>query len=646
MEAETTKTIITEGPQALRVAVALIPLLPLLGFIVTLLFGRRWGKHAHVVAVGSVTVTAILCVYVFEWVFRHPDETFVWNALSWISAGTFDISWGFQADGLTGVMVLVVGIIGMLVHYYSIGYMHGDEGYYRFFAYLNLFMFAMFFLILADNYVLLFLGWEGVGLCSYLLISFWFAKKSASQAGKKAFIVNRVGDFGFTLAMFLIFMATGTLQFTGVFEKVPEIPGGTLTWICLLLFMGAMGKSAQFPLHVWLPDAMEGPTPVSALIHAATMVNAGVYMVARSYPLFIGTHTAMLVVMGVGAFTAIYAAYIAITQNDIKKVIAYSTLSSLGFMFLALGAGAWVAGIFYLFAHGFFKGLMFLCSGSVIHAMGGEQDMRKMGGLRKKIPITFWTMLIGALAMVGIIPFAGFWAKDEIIGAAFVKGYYVVWAVAMVTVVLTGIYVFRLIFMTFWGESRADAEVQHHIHESPPVMTIPLIILAIPAVGLGLLVGLPPEGGWLHKFLEPVFFALEHETFKWVGEGGVLMGVSLIAALAGIAVAWMYYVRDTGAPSRIAGRVPILYKASYNKMYMDEVYAVVPIRATIDFSVWLWQVVDARIIDGAVNGVAKVWGWIGTGLRPIQTGKVQNYAMYVFGGMVVLVVVLAWVWGG
>jgi len=645
VEAEATTHIITEGPQFLRVAVALIVLLPLLGFIVTLVFGKRWGSKAHILPVAMVTATAVLSIYAFEWVFRHSEETFVWNAFTWIAAGRFEIAWGFQVDSLTGVMLLVVGIIGMLVHYYSIGYMHGDEGYYRFFAYLNLFMFAMFVLILANNYVLLFLGWEGVGLCSYLLISFWFAKKSASQAGKKAFLVNRVGDFGFTLGMFLIFTATGTLQFTGVFEKAPEIAQGTLLWICLLLFTGAVGKSAQFPLHVWLPDAMEGPTPVSALIHAATMVNAGVYMVARSYPLFLETHTAMLVVMGIGAFTAIYAAYIAITQNDIKKVIAYSTLSSLGFMFLALGAGAWVAGIFYLFAHGFFKGLMFLCSGSVIHAMGGEQDMRKMGGLRKKIPITFWTMLIGALAMVGIIPFAGFWAKDEIIGAAWVHGYYVVWAVAMVTVVLTGIYVFRLIFMTFWGESRADAEVQHHIHESPPVMTVPLILLAIPAVGLGLLVGLPPEGGWLHSFLEPVFFETEHEVFTWIGEGGALMGVSLLAALAGIYVAWRYYVRDTAAPARIAGRVPILYKASFNKMYMDEIYEVAPIRATIGASVWLWQVVDARIIDGAVNGVGKVWGWVGTGLRPIQTGRVQNYAMYVFAGMIALVVVLAWIWG-
>jgi NADH-quinone oxidoreductase subunit L len=631
----------------MKIAVALIPLLPLLGFVVTLLFGKRWGRHAHIFPVAMVTISAVLSVYGFEWAFRHQEETFVWNAFTWIAAGRFTVPWGFQVDTLTGVMLLVVGVIGMLVHYYSIGYMHGDEGYYRFFAYLNLFMFAMFVLILADSYLLLFLGWEGVGLCSYLLISFWFRKKSASQAGKKAFIVNRVGDFGFTLAMFLIFVVTGTLQFTGVFEAAEkgEIGATTMTWICLLLFTGAIGKSAQFPLHVWLPDAMEGPTPVSALIHAATMVNAGVYMVARSYPLFVQSETAMTVVMVVGIFTAIFASYIAITQNDIKKVIAYSTISSLGLMFVALGAGAWVAGIFYLFAHGFFKGLMFLCSGSVIHAMGGEQDMRKMGGLRKKIPITFWTMLIGALSMVGVIPFAGFWAKDEILGATFIDGDYVVWAVGLLVVLLTGIYVFRLIFLTFFGENRSDAEVQAHIHESPPVMTVPLILLSIPALGLGLLVGVPPESGWLHGFLEPVFFDVEHEAFTWIGEGGALMGVSLVLALIGIFIAYRLYVKQTDVPGRIAARLPGVYKASLNKVYMDDIYAVVPIGATLGFAGWLWTFFDVKVIDGAVNGVAWLWGWAGDRLRPIQTGRVQNYAMYLFGGMVVLVVVFAWVWG-
>ena len=629
----------------MKIAVALIPLLPLAGFVFTLLAGRRMGKRAHLVPVALVTVSAALCVAVFVWVSGHHEETFVWSAYDWISAGRFHLAWGFQVDALTGVMLLVVGIIGMLVHYYSIGYMHGDEGYYRFFAYLNLFMFAMFILVLADNYLLMFLGWEGVGLCSYLLISFWFGKKSASQAGKKAFLVNRVGDWGFTLGMFLIFVTTGTLQFTGVFDKAETMNTGIATWICLLLFTGAVGKSAQFPLHVWLPDAMEGPTPVSALIHAATMVNAGVYLVARSYPLFINAHAAMTVVMVVGTFTAIYAAYIAITQNDIKKVIAYSTISSLGFMFMALGAGAWVAAIFYLFAHGFFKGLLFLCSGSVIHGMSGEQDMRHMGGLRKRMPVTFWTMLIGAVALIGVFPFAGFWAKDEILGGAYIGGYYVVWVVGLVTAFLTAIFTFRMMFLTFWGKSRAPEEVQAHVHESPLVMTLPLILLAIPSALLGLLVGLPPEGGWIHSWLEPVFFDLEHEAFEWLGSGGALMLLSLAIVLIGVSVAYVLYIRQTELPGRIAARFPAAYKASLNKMYMDEVYAVVPIGSTIGLSRWLWEFFDTKVIDGAVNGLGSLWVWLGQRLRPLQTGRVQNYALSVFAGMFILVIVLVWFWG-
>jgi NADH-quinone oxidoreductase subunit L len=445
--------------------------------------------------------------------------------------------------------------------------------------------------------------------------------------------------------MFLIFVTTGTLQFTGVFNEAEMISSGTLLWICLLLFTGAVGKSAQFPLHVWLPDAMEGPTPVSALIHAATMVNAGVYMVARSYPLFIQAHTAMLVVMIVGTFTAIYAAYIAITQNDIKKVIAYSTVSSLGFMFLALGAGAWAAGVFYLFAHGFFKGLLFLCSGSVIHAMGGEQDMRHMGGLRKRIPLTFWTMLIGAIALIGVFPFAGFWAKDEILGGAFVGGDYVVWAVGIVTAFLTAVFAFRLIFMTFFGESRASEEVQRHVHESPRVMTIPLVLLAIPSALLGMLVGWPPETGWIHSFLEPVFFDVEHEEFVWFGTGGGLMVFSVAVALLGVYVAYVLYIRRTDLPGRLAERLPAAYKASFNKMYMDQVYEVAPIRSTIALAGWLWTFFDVKVIDGAVNGLARLWELFGERLRPLQTGRVQNYAFSIFAGMLVLVVVLAWVWG-
>lgn len=625
--------------------VVLIPLLPLVGFIVTLLVGKRLKAQAHLLPVALVTVAAVLSVAAFVWTLQHEGETFLYRPFAWITAGTFDVAWGFQVDGLTGIMLLVVGLIGMLVHYYSVGYMKEDPGYYRFFAYLNLFMFAMFVLVLADSYLLMFLGWEGVGLCSYLLIAFWYPRKSASQAGKKAFLVNRVGDFGFTLGMFLIFVTTGTLHFTGVFELADagHIGATTLTWICLLLFVGAVGKSAQFPLHVWLPDAMEGPTPVSALIHAATMVNAGVYMVARSYPLFLHAEIALIVVMVIGTFTALYAAFIALTQNDIKKVIAYSTISSLGFMFMALGAGAWVAGIFYLFVHGFFKGLLFLCSGSVIHAMSGQQDMRLMGGLRRKLPITFWTMMIGALAMVGVFPFAGFWAKDEILAGAFHESV-VVWGVGIVTAFLTAIYMFRLMFMTFWGECRADDAIKAHIHESSAVMTIPLILLAVPAALLGLVVGWPPEAGWLHAYLEPIFFELEHGEFQWLGTGGLLMALSLAVVLVGIAVAHRLYVADVAAPERLARRLPGLYRASLNKLYMDEVYEVVPIRSTVALAQWLWAFADVRVIDGAVNGVARAWELAGALLRPLQTGRVQNYALSVFVGMVILVVVFAWIW--
>ena len=630
----------------MKVAVALIPLLPLGGFVFTLLFGKRYLRtQAHVVSVAVVTVSWALSMYVFWHVLSHQHQPFEWNAFTWVRSGNFTVSWGFLVDTLTAIMLLVVGTIGMLTHYYSIGYMKGDEGYYRFFAYLNLFMFMMFTLILANNYLLLFLGWEGVGLCSYLLIGFWFQRKTAAQAGKKAFLVNRVGDFGFTLGMLTIFFTFGSLQFTTVFGKVAMAGSGTLLWICLLLFMGATGKSAQFPLHVWLPDAMEGPTPVSALIHAATMVNAGVYMVARSYPLFIHSHDAMLVVMGIGTFTAVYSALIALTQNDIKRVIAYSTVSSLGFMFMALGAGAWAAGIFYLFAHGFFKGLLFLAAGSVMHAMSNDTDMRHMGGLRKKMPWTFWTMITAAASMAGIFPLSGFWAKDEILGGAFSHGYYAVWIVGIVTAFVTGIYMFRLIFMTFFGETRAPAEVQKHIHESPAVMTVPLVILAIPAAFLGLAVGLEPEHGWIHRFLEPVFFHAESEKFAWLGTGGGLMLLSLAVVLSGVYVAYVMYIKNTTAPAALAERFPFAYRLSFRKFYQDELYEVAIIRPVIGGATWLWTFFDVKVIDGAVNGLAWLWGWVGATLRPLQTGRVQNYALAIFGGVFVLIIVFRYVWG-
>jgi NADH-quinone oxidoreductase subunit L len=624
----------------MKVAVALIPLLPLFGFAVTLVGGKWWlRRRPDVLPVLMSVGSWVLSMYVFAEVFTHEEEVLRFTFFSWMTSGDFNVTWGFQVDSLTAVMLLVVGTIGMLVHFYSIGYMKGDEGYYRFFAYLNLFMFAMFVLILADNYLLMFLGWEGVGLCSYLLIAFWFRKKSASQAGKKAFLVNRVGDFGFTLGMLLMFLTFGSLQFAEVFPQAGEAGSVTLLGICLLLFTGAIGKSAQFPLHVWLPDAMEGPTPVSALIHAATMVNAGVYMVARSYPLFIESETSMYVVMGIGSFTAIYAALIAITQNDIKRVIAYSTVSSLGFMFMALGAGAWAAGVFYLLAHGFFKGLLFLGSGSVIHAMSGEQDMRYMGGLRKKLPVTYWTMLIGALAMCGIFPFAGFWAKDEILGADVRAHYYYIWAIGIVTAIVTSIYMFRLIILTFHGKSRASEEVQKHIHESPKIMTVPLILLSIPAALVGIVAGWPPDSGWIHQFLEPVFFESESEPFHWLGVDGLVLAIGFVVAVAGIYIAYVLYSRRPDLPGRLAARVPWAYKASYNKFYQDEIYEWAVIRPTIGFAGWLWTFVDTKIIDGSVNGIAWLWGRFGRLLRPLQTGRVQSYALGILVGVVVLVVI-------
>jgi NADH-quinone oxidoreductase subunit L len=624
----------------LKTAVALIPVLPFAGFLVALVLGKRLFRgRADVIPVAMSTLAWALSMYVFAHVFTHRDEPFVWDAFSWMTSGLLHVTWGFYVDTLTAVMLLVVGTIGMLVHYYSIGYMKGDEGYYRFFAYLNLFMFAMFILVLANNYLLMFLAWEGVGLCSYLLISFWFTRKAPAQAGKKAFIVNRVGDFGFTLGMLLMFLTFGSLQFVSVFPRAGEIGGATMLGICLLLFTGAVGKSAQFPLHVWLPDAMEGPTPVSALIHAATMVNAGVYMVARSYPLFIHSHTAMLVVMGIGTFTAIYAAAIAITQNDIKRVIAYSTISSLGFMFMALGAGAWAAAVFYLLVHGFFKGLLFLGSGSVIHAMSGEQDMRGMGGLRRRLPVTYWTMLVGALAMCGIFPFAGFWAKDEILGGDFNAHYYFVWVVGIVAAFLTAIYMFRLIFLTFHGVSRASDEVQQHIHESPKIITVPLVLLAVPAALAGLVAGWPPETGWIHKFLEPVFFKTEAEPFAWVGLGGGLMLFSLAVAVAGVAVAWWMYIRHRELPARIGERFPWAYRASFNKFYMDDVYEKSVVRPVIDGAGWLWTFFDDKVVDGAVNGTAWLWGRLARLIRPIQTGRAQNYAFGIFAALLVLLVI-------
>jgi len=530
-----------------------------------------------------------------------------------------------------------------------------DQGYWRFFAYLNLFMFSMLLLILADNFLVVFVAWELVGLCSYLLVGFWFKRRTAALAAKKAFLVNRVGDVGFALGIMAIFVNTGTLN---IHDALNILTSPTLiafpipvSLVALLVFAGAVGKSAQFPLHVWLPDAMEGPTPVSALIHAATMVNAGVYLVARTSVLFALASETMLVVAAIGIFTCILAASIAFTQTDIKRVLAYSTLSQLGYMFAALGVGAWTAAIFHLMTHGFFKGLLFLGSGSVIHAVHEEQDMRRMGGLAKKIPITYATMLIGSIAIAGIPPLAGFFSKDEILAESFKNGFLWVWAIGLLVAGMTAFYMFRLVGLTFWGAFRGPRDLWDRIHESPAVMTIPLILLAIPSVLLGLAIGFPPEHGLLHGWLEPVFHEANeilghHErVYELFGIDGALLIASVALAAIGIAVAWRFFgvellgLRRSGNPDAVraaSARFPFLYRASLNKWWFDDLYDLLFIRIGGRVAAFLWWF-DRVIVDGTVNGIGVVTADAGRGLRRIQTGHVQNYALGIALGLIVMV---------
>ncbi|MEO5918113.1 MAG: NADH-quinone oxidoreductase subunit L [Candidatus Limnocylindrales bacterium] len=656
--------------------IPLIAALPIAGFLFTAAVGRRLGQQAHIVPVAAVAISWLIAMIV---VFTALTGGFgeegrsvkLWD---WIPAGGFHIEAAFFVDNLTAVLLIVVTTIGLLVHVYSIGYMSHDPGYWRFFAYLNLFMFSMLLLVLGDSWLTVFVAWELVGLSSYLLIGFWYRKNSAALASKKAFIVNRVGDVGFALGIMAIWVNTGTLN---IRESIDVLTSETFTAfpipvaiVALLLFAGAMGKSAQFPLHVWLPDAMEGPTPVSALIHAATMVNAGVYLVARANPIFASAPEAMVVVAGIGIFTAILAASIAMTQTDIKRVLAYSTLSQLGYMFAALGVGAWTAAIFHLMTHGFFKGLLFLGSGSVIHAVHEEQDMRKMGGLAKKIPHTYWTMLIGSIAIAGIPPLAGFFSKDEILGEAFKLGFAWVWAIGVLVAVMTAFYMFRLIGLTFWGESRVDKAVEPKIHESPRVMTIPLWLLAIPSLLLGLVLAWPgpplgplfgQEGpGLLAGWLEPVYHdGLEilghHEAeFALFGIDGVLILISVAVAVIGMVAAWRLFgveiggLRRGGNPAQVqalSARVPFLYRASLNKWWFDELNHLVFIVIGGRIAAFLWWF-DANIVDGIVNGIGTVTRLSGGGLARVQTGRVQNYALGIAIGLIVMVASYALMTGG
>ncbi len=612
---------------------------------------RSWWVPTALVAIAWAFSMVVFANVIFG------GHTYHVSLYEWIASGDFRIEIAFLVDGLTAMLLLVVSTVGLLVHIYSIGYMNGDRGLWRFFAYLNLFMFSMLLLILGDNFLMLYVGWEAVGLCSYLLIGFWYKKPSAAGAAKKAFIVNRVGDFGFGLGIMMIWTLLGTLDFEEVFATIGTLDPTAVTVIALLLFAGAVGKSAQFPLHVWLPDAMEGPTPVSALIHAATMVNAGVYLVARSNPIFAESPAAMWVVASIGIFTAIFAAAIALTQNDIKKVLAYSTVSQLAYMFFALGIGAWVAAIFHLVSHGFFKGLLFMGSGSVIHGVSGEQDMRFMGGLRERMKWTYGTMVVGSLALAGIPIFAGFFSKDEILGEAFGRGYYLFWAVGLVVAFMTAFYTFRMVYLTFHGTWRGPRDAWAHVHESAPTMVVPLIILAVPTVLVGLLLGLPPEGGLIHGWLEEVFHGVEeagagilpgsilaggHHGFSPFGIGGLLLLLGAAAGTAGIWLAYRWYVQDPEAPARFVARFPFglgpgMYAASLNKYYVDDLYGLIWARGGVLLGNLLWWF-DAKVIDGAVNGAGWVAGRLGGLLRRSQTGRVQNYGMGMAAGLVVVLV--------
>jgi NADH-quinone oxidoreductase subunit L len=599
----------------------LIPTFPLLGFLVNGVLGRRRANaFVNAVAIGAVLLS-------FAWVVKtllalgSMETAYIERYFTWFQSGDLRVGFDLSVDRLTAVMLLVVTGIGSLIHIYAAGYMSHEGGYYRFFAYLNLFMFFMLVLVLSANYIVLFVGWEGVGLCSYLLIGFYFLKKSATDAGMKAFIVNRIGDLGFSLAMFLIVIHFGSLDFDKVLPAAAGKPEAVLTAIGLLLLLGAAGKSAQVPLYVWLPDAMEGPTPVSALIHAATMVTAGVYLIARSSVIFTHAPLAMEFVACIGLLTAVFAATIGLAQNDIKKVFAYSTVSQLGYMFLGLGVGAFSAGIFHLMTHAFFKALLFLGAGSVIHALEGEQDMRNMGGLWNKIPRTFATLLCAAVAIAGVPPFSGFFSKDAILLAAYEHAPWMYW-VGVITAGMTAFYVFRAVFLTFFGTYRGH----HHPHESPAIMTVPLMALALLSLG----------GGFINipKWLEPMFPLAEHENFT-------LMAISVIAGLTGIALAYLLYVLRPGMADSISAAFGGLYKLVYNKYFVDEVYDAAIVRPTVAGSrEVLWKVVDVGGIDGMVNGVARLARSMGDVLKLMQSGNIRSYATWVVCGSIVLIVTI------
>ena len=637
----------------------LIPILPLAGAAINGFLGKKSSRRA-VTAIalffsGTAFAMALWVALRFSSVTLPYQEFFA----HWIGITGFSADFAFYLDQLSLVMLLVVTGVGFLIHIYSVGYIWDDPSYYRFFSYLNLFMFFMLTLVLANNYLLMFIGWEGVGLASYLLIGFWFTKDSAASAGKKAFIVNRIGDFGFLIALFLLIKHFGSLNFEQVFNSVGHLTAGTetealLTAIGILLMVGACGKSAQIPLYVWLPDAMEGPTPVSALIHAATMVTAGVYMVSRSHLIFERAPMALMVVAVIGTLTAFFAATIGIAQTDIKKVLAYSTISQLGYMFMACGVGAFSAGIFHLMTHAFFKGLLFLGAGSVIHAVGGEQDMRKMGGLKSYIPWTFLTMSIATLAIAGIPPLAGFWSKDEILWKAYqVSPVY--WGIGVVTAFITSFYMFRLWYMTFFGDYHGahvdehghgshghDAHGHGEPHESPMVMLAPLMILAL----LSLVGGFVGWGNHFEHFLAPVFGTGEPaaEAASGITEK-LLMGVSVLVALAGWGLARLLYYQRPELPQKVSDALGGFYQAVVHKYYVDELYMVLFVKPLVDGSTRiLWQGVDRKIIDAAVNDSADGARHVSDEVRQMQSGNIRSYAAWIAAGSTVVIAFMIWMW--
>lgn len=635
----------------------LIPFLPLAAFVINILFGRKALKtNAHWISISAVVASWLISVSTLFDVIGGAKISE--DLYSWIISGGFRVSVGFLIDPLTAVMLIVVTTVSSLVHIYSVGYMHGDKDYYRFFAYLSLFTFSMLMLVMSNNFLQLYFGWEAVGLCSYFLIGFWYEKKSASDAGKKAFIVNRFGDFGFGLGVMMIFLTFGTLHYEPVFSAVSSIAGNSVnllgydvalpTLIAVLLFCGAAGKSAQMPLHVWLPDAMEGPTPVSALIHAATMVTAGVFMVARCNAIFSLSPTAMNMVAIVGGITALFAATIALVQNDIKRIIAYSTISQLGYMFVACGVGAYAAGIFHLYTHAFFKALLFLGAGSVMHAMAGELDIQKMGGLKKHMPWTYWTFLLASLSIAGVPGLAGFFSKDEILWRAYSGGPAgkFVWVIGTITAVITAFYSFRIVFRAFHGSFRGTHEQEHHLHESPKTMTLPLAVLAIGAIASGW-VGIPPLIGEMFgvehsdkfgEFLAPVVGHPHGEGTH--GEELMVMLISIVGGLAGIGAAAYLYLKRTDIPEAVKARFGGVHRVLWNKYFVDELYSFLIIRPTF----WISRnvilaITDGRIIEGIVNGVPKFIGTLGERIRILQTGFAHHYALIMALGVFIAIAI-------